>query len=113
MPPGRGGFCVVPGSHKANFELPFEELAADYAEDVVVSAGDVILFTDALTHGSRWHGPGSRRVLIYKYCPATVAWLSDVWGESSRAPLTDRQRQMTLPPYVFDAASRQYRHGID
>jgi len=112
MPPGTGGFCVVPGSHKANFELPLEELAAD-AEDVTVSAGDAIVFTEALTHGSRWHGPGSRRVLIYKYCPGPVAWLSDVWDESSRAPLTDRQRQMTIPPYVFDALSRQYRYGID
>lgn len=65
------------GSHKANFEPSYGELAA-YAEDVAVSAGDVIIFTDALTHGSRWHGPGSRRVLIYKYCPGMVAWLSDV-----------------------------------
>jgi hypothetical protein len=24
MPPGTGGFCVVPGSHKANFELPLD-----------------------------------------------------------------------------------------
>jgi len=122
MPPGTGGLCVVPGSHKANFEIALEELTGD-AEDVAVSAGDVIVFTEALTHGSRWHGPGSRRVLIYKYCPATVAWGSDVkpggrageskWNESSRAPLTDRQRLMTLPPYVFDAASGQYRHGID
>ena len=112
MPPGTGGFCVVPGSHKASFEPPFGELAA-YAEDVTVSAGDVIIFTEALTHGSRWRGPGSRRVLIYKYCPGTVAWLSDVWDDSSRALLTDHQRQMTTPPFVFNATTRQYRDGLD
>lgn len=112
MPPGTGGFCVVPGSHKANFEVPLEELA-DEAEDLAVSAGDVIFFTEALTHGSRWHGPGSRRVLIYKYSPGPIAWSSYVWNESSRAQLTERQRLMTLPPYVFDAVSRRYRHGLD
>jgi hypothetical protein len=112
MPPGCGGFCVVTGSHKANFEIPFEEMDP-YAEDIPVSAGDVILFTEALTHGSRWHGPGSRRVLIYKYCPGTVAWLSDVWDEGNRAPLTDRQRQMTLPPYFFEAQAGEERRPFD
>lgn len=112
IPPGTGGFRVVPGSHKANFELPFEEMDP-YAEDVPVSAGDAILFTEALTHGSHWRGPGSRRVLIYKYCPGTVAWLSDVWDESARAPLTPRQRRMTTPPFVFDAHARQDRQPLE
>jgi hypothetical protein len=44
MPPGTGGFCVVPGSHKANFELPFEDLN-EFAEPLPVAAGDVILTT--------------------------------------------------------------------
>lgn len=52
VPAGTGGFCVVPGSHKANFELPFRELE-DHAEVLPVNAGDVILFTEALAHGSR------------------------------------------------------------
>jgi hypothetical protein len=111
-PASAGGFCVVTGSHKANFEIPFQEMSS-YAEDVPVSAGDVILFTEALTHGSRWHGPGSRRVLIYKYCPGTVVWLSDVWDEDNRASLTDRQRRMTMPPYVFDAKAREDRSRIE
>ena len=112
MPAGTGGFRVVPGSHKANFELPFEEMDS-YAEDVPVSAGDAIIFTEALTHGSRWHGPGPRRVLIYKYCPGTVAWLSDVWDDASRAPLTPRQRRMTTPPFAFDARVREPRQPLE
>ena len=112
MPAGTGGLCCVPGSHKANFELPFEEMDP-YAEYLAVNAGDVILFTEALTHGSRWHGPGSRRVLIYKYCPGIVAWISDVWDEASRARLSDRQRQLTIPPFVFDGRARQKRHQVD
>lgn len=102
MPAGSGGFRCVTGSHKANFELPFEELES-HAEAIPVRAGDVILFTEALTHGSMWHGPGARRVLIYKYCPGTVAWRSDVWDDAARAHMTERQRRMTLPPFVYDA----------
>jgi hypothetical protein len=108
VPPGTGGFRCIPGSHKANFELPFEMLE-DEAEDVAVSAGDVVIFTEALTHGSRWYGAASRRVLIYKYCPGSVTWLSDVWTDAARATLTPRQRQMTLPPFVFDAAANEKR----
>jgi hypothetical protein len=108
MPEGTGGFRCLPGSHKANFELPFAQLEG-YARDIPVRAGDVILFTEALTHGSMWHGPGSRRVLIYKYCPGTIAWLSDVWDDAARAHLTERQRQMTLPPFAYDAAKQAKR----
>jgi hypothetical protein len=111
MPAGTGGFRCIPGSHKANFEVPFEELEA-HAEDVPVRAGDVILFTEALTHGSMWHGPGSRRVLIYKYCPGTVAWLADPWDDAARAHLTERQRRMTLPPFVYDAHRRARRRSL-
>jgi ectoine hydroxylase-related dioxygenase (phytanoyl-CoA dioxygenase family) len=111
MPSGTGGFRCIPGSHKANFELPFE-LLEDDAEDVPVSAGDVIIFTEALTHGSRWLGTSPRRVLIYKYCPGSVTWLSDVWNDGSRSVLTPRQRQMTLPPFVFDVEANRKRQVV-
>lgn len=108
VPAGAGGFCCLPGSHKANFELEFGELTG-YAEDIPVSAGDVVLFTEALTHGSRWRGPGQRRVLIYKYCPGTVAWLSDVWDDAARARLSPRQWQLTIPPFTYDASQQEDR----
>jgi hypothetical protein len=111
VPPGTGGFRCIPGSHKANFTVPLDHLEDD-AEDIAVRAGDVIIFTEALTHGSRWLGTSSRRVLIYKYCPGSVAWLSEVWDDSTRATLTPRQRQMTLPPYVFDAGTRDKRQAV-
>ena len=112
MPPGTGGFCVVPGSHKANFELPFEDLN-EFAEPLPVEAGDVILFTEALTHGSRWLGPGPRRVLIFKYCPGYMAWISDKWDERGRAGMTQRQRQLTVAPYVFDSDAGRKRLPIE
>jgi hypothetical protein len=54
MPPGTRGFRCVPGSHNASFDLPFAEMES-FAKDVSVGAGDVIIFAEALTHGSRWH----------------------------------------------------------
>src|SRR5262249_61790681 len=44
VPAGSGGFCCLPGSPKANFELEFSELT-DCAQDIPVSAGARILFT--------------------------------------------------------------------
>jgi hypothetical protein len=111
VPAGAGGFRCVPGSHKANFEVPFDVLEGD-AEDIPVQAGDAVIFTEALTHGSRWNGHSSRRVLIYKYCPGSVAWLSNVWDDHARAILTERQRQMTAPPFVFDAATNVKRDVV-
>ena len=111
VPPGTGGFRCIPGSHKAKFAVPFD-LLEDDAEDIAVRAGDVIIFTEALTHGSRWLGTSSRRVLIYKYCPGSITWLSDVWDDPSRASLTPRQRQMTLPPFVFDARTSNKRQPV-
>ena len=111
VPAGSGGFRCIAGSHKANFDLPFEELEGE-AENIPVSAGDVVIFTEALTHGSRWLGPASRRVLIYKYCPGSIAWLSDVWDDDSRAVLTERQRQMTVPPFVFDSDMQHKRDAV-
>ena len=108
VPAGTGGFRCIPGSHKANFEVPFDDLDDD-AEDIPAGAGDVVIFTEALTHGSRWSGRSSRRVLVYKYCPGSVAWLSNVWDDTARAILTERQRQMTDPPFVFDAAKNDKR----
>src|SRR5262249_42694967 len=57
VPAGSGGFCCLPGSHKANFELEFSELA-DCAEDIPVSAGGGMVFSPAPT--PRPPRPGAR-----------------------------------------------------
>ena len=71
---GRGGFLCVPGSHKANFPLPNPYDPA-LAVEVPLRAGDVVVFTEALTHGTAaWQGPQQRRTLLYKYSPGNSAW---------------------------------------
>lgn len=79
--PGDGGTMIIPGSHKSNFEHPDvlkHRMAAgasvdgiEGAEEVYMSAGDVLLFVDTLSHGSaRRTNEGTRRVVIYRYGPS-------------------------------------------
>jgi hypothetical protein len=78
-PAGAGGFCCVPGSHKANYPLPphFRELfdPVPSVQHVPVAAGDAILFTEALSHGClRWNAEHERRALLFKYSPGHIQW---------------------------------------
>ena len=79
--PGDGATMVVPGSHKAHFEHPqFHEAnigkdgSLDNVEGAVemqMEAGDVLLFVDALSHGSaRRVNDGERRIAVYRYGPS-------------------------------------------
>jgi hypothetical protein len=101
--PGDGGFGCVPGSHKAAFRLPAELDPALVAE-VPLAAGDVVLFTEALTHCTiPWRGATDRLSLLYKYAPGHLAWgpdyLDDLRPVAKGA--TDRQRRLLQPPAVY------------
>jgi hypothetical protein len=53
--PGEGEFVVIPGSHKAQFQLDWEgriDLPGQHIFDKV-KAGDVIIFNEALIHNGR------------------------------------------------------------
>lgn len=98
--PGRGGFMCVPGSHKANFPTP-QLLDSDLIVDVPLRAGDLVVFTEALRHGTApWHGPQQRRTLLYKYSPGNSAWAHEVWPSELIDACTPRQRLMLQPPSV-------------
>ncbi len=50
----QGAFCVIPGTHKANFDCPYDTNHPDREPGVIgleVKAGDAIFFTEALRHG--------------------------------------------------------------
>jgi ectoine hydroxylase-related dioxygenase (phytanoyl-CoA dioxygenase family) len=77
--PDAGGFCCIPGSHKANWPLPAEireaHVDADCVEIPAAKAGSVLIFTEALTHGSApWIAEHARRSLLFKYSPAQQSW---------------------------------------
>jgi hypothetical protein len=104
--PGDGGFCCIPGSHKANFPCPAEvrhfQLNPGCVLQVPIRAGSVLIFTEALTHGTLdWVAPHERRALLFKYSPAHESWGSAHRDESLLARMSERQRQILEPPYIW------------
>jgi hypothetical protein len=99
--PGAGGFCCIPGSHKAACVRPASG-AERFVDVVPLAAGDMVLFTEALTHGTTpWQGPGQRRTLLYKYSPGSSTWAEDQhWPPHLLSQLTDRQKLLMQPPSV-------------
>lgn len=99
---GQGGLCCVPGSHKASFPLP-PSPPAEWVHHVEVRAGDLVVFTEALTHGTLpWHGPHQRRSLFHKYAPGHMAWGRDFEGWPALTTLmTERQRRLLQPPAIY------------
>ena len=100
-PAGAGGFRCVPGSHKASFPLA-DSIPPELVVDVALAAGDVVIFTEALTHATApWRAPHQRRTLLYKYSPGNSSWGKDEVLPPALAPmLTERQRLLFEPPYV-------------
>lgn len=89
--PGDGATTVIPGSHKSNEVHPALRAegaragkSTGYNDDIVagdqlgmqevyLKAGDALMFTDAICHGSTARtNPGKRRVMIYRYSPHTM-----------------------------------------
>jgi hypothetical protein len=104
---GDGGFACVPGSHKSNFvaNMPdkvrsFEE-PAHYVSQPPVQAGDLIIFTEALVHGTQpWKGTQDRRSLLIKYSPGHSSWASTYYNADEYPGITDQQRRIMLPPAI-------------
>lgn len=104
-PLGAGGFTCIPGSHKGNFVLPESvDYGHEMVTDVALGAGDLLIFTEAIVHGtSVWRGCVERRALFYKYSPGNSAWGSAPNGGVSDQlieTLTKRQRLLCQPPSV-------------
>ncbi len=111
--PGDGGFACVPGSHKANYPLPasWRDMAQGMAEDVKVvscKAGDAVLFTEALTHGTApWNGEGQRRTLFLKYSPHFMAWGVPSYDASQYADLSaEASALLEGPNYRYQGRRR-------
>ncbi len=105
--PGDGGFACIPGSHKSNYPTPVDvsrvEMDIGVVKQVEAKAGSVIIFTEALTHGTLpWKSDHQRRAVLYKYSPGTMSYgheylppgVQDVLDE-----FTPEQRAVLEPPY--------------
>ena len=101
--PDHGGFLCVPGSHKSNFVIP-DQVHKEHVESgcVVVPevrAGSVVIFTEALTHGTApWKAHHIRRSLLLKYNPAHQSSVRMQVTAPENVELTPRQRLLFLPP---------------
>ncbi|MCY3906188.1 MAG: phytanoyl-CoA dioxygenase family protein [Anaerolineaceae bacterium] len=101
--PGLGGFCCIPGSHKSHYLLP-RQISDNFEEapQVVIPempAGSVILFSEALTHGTAtWRADHERRTLLYKYCVSHLVWTSKRVEAPTEVNLTPRQRILLREP---------------
>jgi Phytanoyl-CoA dioxygenase (PhyH) len=105
--PGDGGFCCIPGSHKAAFPLPDGDSVRALVREVPLGSGDVVVFSEALTHGTLpWRAPWQRRSLFYKYSPGSSSWgRDDEHDPLLAARLTSRQRLLLEGPYVHGRAA--------
>ncbi|HRW09520.1 MAG TPA: phytanoyl-CoA dioxygenase family protein [Caldilineaceae bacterium] len=108
--PGKGGFCCIPGSHKANYACPPEIKEAHIDSGMVVipeaKAGSVVIFTEALTHGTApWTAAYQRRSLLYKYSPAQQSWSKTHLQPPTGVTLTPRQQLLFEPPYFHQRQS--------
>jgi hypothetical protein len=106
---GDGGFACIPGSHKSQYlsALPPEvrqfQRPASYVVQPAVEAGDAILFTEALVHGTMpWNGHHERRIVLLKYGPGHCASSDRFYDLSAFPTLTDRRRLILSPPSLYN-----------
>ena len=104
--PGDGGFACVPGSHKSNFDagdIPEEvrsfERPVEYVVQPAGEAGDALIFTEAVIHGTMpWRSSTERRTLLFKYSPGHSSWARDWFGGCDVGALTPQQQRLLAPP---------------
>ena len=106
-PPGSGGFCCVPGSHKSNFALNVPEEVRSfkciphYLANPSAETGDALIFTEATIHGTLpWTAENERRTLLYKFTPGHVSYASIYYNHDDYEDLTEQQKRVLTPPSV-------------
>ena len=85
----------------------------EFIKQAVCKAGDVVIFSEATTHGTLpWTADYQRRSVLFRYSPANVDFAGgrhafdqehrrgNAWPESWYEGLTDAQRAVLEPPYV-------------
>jgi hypothetical protein len=112
-----GGFCCIPGTHKANLPLP--EKWCDLSKGIPPSVkrvparpGDAIIFTEALTHGTLpWTTNAVRKTLFYKFSPHGTSWGGNYFHpeEFCNYKDIDKRKMAILEPPNARYASRPTR----
>jgi ectoine hydroxylase-related dioxygenase (phytanoyl-CoA dioxygenase family) len=113
--PGDGAPVLVPGSHKCTEIHPrlkvdgkglvYDGISGKPAgtafgtQEIYLKAGDVVMFTDAITHGSAERtNEGYRRSIVYRYSPRYVRERFDyLHSQELLERLTPDQRKIIQP----------------
>ena len=112
---GDGGTMVIPGSHKSNLPLPRDWIAkgnpaGGLVKGVPARAGDAIVFTETLVHGTLpWTVDAPRQTAFYKFSPHGTSWTADYFEPTdfSQYPdMTDRKMALLEPPNARYAGRR-------
>ena len=106
--PGDGGVAVIPGSHKANLACPRSmikwEKHQEHVLEVNGKAGDAIIFTETLTHGTLpWTAAHERRALLYKFSPGTLSYGSGAHQTAYSdyiEDMTEEERAVMEAPHI-------------
>ncbi|MBM3264347.1 MAG: phytanoyl-CoA dioxygenase family protein [candidate division Zixibacteria bacterium] len=119
--PGDGATTLIPGSHKSAIRHPklteqgyrSDDAAGNQVgmKEMYLDAGDILLFTDAICHGSaaRTH-KGYRRMILYRYSPRFLrSRFHYVPSETLWAALTEEQRAILDPIPPRFAPDQGYR----
>ena len=104
--PSDGGLCLIPGSHKGNYPCPQEvrrlEKHQEVVKQITCKAGDVVIFTEAVTHGTLpWRSDRDRRTVLMRYTAGNLAYAGSYnpWPEDVLEGMTAEQRAVMEPPY--------------
>jgi hypothetical protein len=130
--PGDGATTVVPGSHKSHEIHPSLRAVGDragksegYNDDIVAGeqlgmvevhlrAGDALMFTDALCHGSTARtNPGQRRVMIYRYSPHVMKPRYNYIPSQALLDRLTPERRKILSPMLPRLAPGQVIRGAE
>lgn len=110
---GDGGLVLIPGSHKLNLPLTGSDvfhsilknkLEAPWLCNPAMNAGDLLIFTEAVIHGTKQWVPAqrSRRNLHMSYSPGYQASRNPKEVEKySALAKTEQQKRLMRVPYVL------------
>ena len=98
---GDGGLVLIPGSHKSNIACPDSirryQKHRQQIRQVTCKAGSVVIFTEAVTHGTiPWKADHARRSTLTRYTAGNLAYVPahpvPEWAD-------ERQQSVMEPPY--------------
>ena len=75
------------------------ERVPDYMVQPEVEAGDALIFTEALMHGTMpWRARHERRAFLYKYAPGNLAYSNNFYDADDYTNPSDQRRRILTPP---------------